>query len=78
MFEKQRVVQLHQQGYCVGYISVRLDVPSEVCTGCAVIQRKPRSGECCGTPSESRKQTHESALHLTPGKARAVSNPHNE
>lgn len=29
MFEREKIVQLHNQGYCTGYISIRLDVPSD-------------------------------------------------
>lgn len=29
MFEQQRIVQLHQQGYCTAAISVRLQVSTE-------------------------------------------------
>lgn len=29
MFEKETIVQLHNQGYCTGYISIRLGVPSD-------------------------------------------------
>lgn len=29
MFEKEKIVQLHNQGYCTGYISIRLGVPSD-------------------------------------------------
>ncbi|OBF83356.1 hypothetical protein A5791_03415 [Mycobacterium sp. 852002-51163_SCH5372311] len=28
MFEKEKIVQLHNQGYCTGYISLRVGVPS--------------------------------------------------
>lgn len=28
MFEREKMVQLHNQGYCTGYISIRLDLPS--------------------------------------------------
>lgn len=30
MFEKERIVQLHNRGYYTGYIGLRLDVPSEL------------------------------------------------
>lgn len=29
MFEPERIVQLHRQGYCTAAISVRLNVPSD-------------------------------------------------
>lgn len=29
MYEAQKVLQLHNQGYCTGYISIRLAVPSD-------------------------------------------------
>ncbi|WP_155728283.1 hypothetical protein [Mycobacterium avium] len=29
MFEREKVLQLHNQGYCTGYISIRVGVPSE-------------------------------------------------
>ncbi|BDB41545.1 MULTISPECIES: hypothetical protein [Mycobacterium] len=30
MFEKERIVHLHNRGYCTGYISLRLDVSSDL------------------------------------------------
>lgn len=29
MFEREKILQLHNQGYCTGYISIRIGVPSE-------------------------------------------------
>lgn len=29
MFERERIQQLHDQGYCTAYISLRLNVPSD-------------------------------------------------
>jgi orotate phosphoribosyltransferase-like protein len=29
MLEKEKIVQLHNQGYCTGYISIRLGVSSD-------------------------------------------------
>lgn len=29
MFEREKIVQLHNQGYCTGYINIRLGVPSD-------------------------------------------------
>lgn len=29
MFEPEKIVHLHNQGYCTGYISLRLDVSSD-------------------------------------------------
>lgn len=29
MFEKEQIVQLHSQGWCTGYIAIRLGVPSD-------------------------------------------------
>lgn len=30
MFEPERIVHLHKMGYCTGYISLRLGVPSDL------------------------------------------------
>ncbi|OBF88988.1 hypothetical protein A5791_17275 [Mycobacterium sp. 852002-51163_SCH5372311] len=29
MFERQKIVQLHNQGYCTAYISIRLGMPRD-------------------------------------------------
>ncbi|MFP1155107.1 hypothetical protein ACK280_23940 [Mycobacterium sherrisii] len=29
MFEREKILQLHNQGYCTAFISIRLDVPSD-------------------------------------------------
>lgn len=58
MFEQERIVQLHDQGYCTAAISIRLDLPSEyvrnvlatVASRRAVASRKRR------TTAESKRE----------------------